>query len=324
MIIGYVQYDYEKLPNINYLDRVIYAFAEPYVVNNKIIKLGLEGDEEKLLNILKLKELKPELKISLCINNVIRNKDNKIDGGFSAIASTHGNRIKFANMCLELVEKYNLDGIDIDWEFPTVPWRGNKCSIMDKQNFTLLLRDTRLVLGDKYSLSYCSHCMIDKFCNAYDSIEYVDFMNVMCYDMSYGEIGRPHNAIKYNSCYWDIGRTIKKLEVNNIPFDKVNIGIPFYGRNNFSGQKHSDLYYWKIQEMIRNNPDKYKVKYIDSIPYLIENEKIICSYDDSVSIEAKIKYLKENGINGVMFWECNGDDDKSTLQQAIYRFSKQQ
>lgn len=39
--------------------------------------------------------------------------------GFSQTASTPASRANFAQQCLNIVTKHNLDGIDIDWEFPT-------------------------------------------------------------------------------------------------------------------------------------------------------------------------------------------------------------
>src|SRR6188768_1430192 len=43
---------------------------------------------------------------------------------FSGIAASEQKRKKFASDCALIVKKYNLDGIDIDWEFPGSKARG--------------------------------------------------------------------------------------------------------------------------------------------------------------------------------------------------------
>ena len=50
-------------------------------------------------------------------------------GGFSAMAMTESGRRAFAASCLDVVEQYGLDGIDIDWEYPCSDQvKGNKSS----------------------------------------------------------------------------------------------------------------------------------------------------------------------------------------------------
>lgn len=53
---------------------------------------------------------------------------------FSKVSSTAERRENFAQKCLEYVTTNNLDGIDIDWEFPTVE---------ERENFVLLHRDIK-------------------------------------------------------------------------------------------------------------------------------------------------------------------------------------
>jgi chitinase len=52
-------------------------------------------------------------------------------------------------------------------------------------------------------------------------------------------------------------------------------------------------------------------------PYLFQAEKkIFISYDDEQSITDKCKYVEENNLAGVMFWEYN-NDKKGYLLDAI-------
>src|SRR5271170_1710659 len=69
---------------------------------------------------------------------------------FSDAALTASTRERFATSILALVQKYGLDGFDIDWEYPGQPGAGNKFRPEDRQNFTLLLQAVRLTF-DRWS-----------------------------------------------------------------------------------------------------------------------------------------------------------------------------
>lgn len=64
--------------------------------------------------------------------------------GFSDAAATPEARRAFARSCREVSERYGLDGIDLDWEFPVIAgWGAIKGRPEDRANFTLLLREVR-------------------------------------------------------------------------------------------------------------------------------------------------------------------------------------
>src|SRR5450631_262463 len=63
---------------------------------------------------------------------------------FSDVAATPSARNQFSASCLQVVEKYGLDGLDIDWEYPVTggkPTDHRRRS--DKNNFVLLLKQLR-------------------------------------------------------------------------------------------------------------------------------------------------------------------------------------
>ena len=59
--------------------------------------------------------------------------------GFSEAAATAAGRQRFAQTSVEILRTYKLDGIDIDWEYPTYGWAGIDASPEDRYTFTLLL-----------------------------------------------------------------------------------------------------------------------------------------------------------------------------------------
>jgi chitinase len=66
---------------------------------------------------------------------------------FSPAVATNASRAEFAGNILQLYYQYNLDGIDIDWEYPGLEGAsGNIVDSLDAQNFLLFLRYLRAIL----------------------------------------------------------------------------------------------------------------------------------------------------------------------------------
>lgn len=78
---------------------------------------------------LKLKN--PHLKVTLAVGGW-----NEGSRNYSDMAMTADGRKAFVQSALDYVVKYNFDGFDLDWEFPTQ--RGGRAE--DKQNFALLVK----------------------------------------------------------------------------------------------------------------------------------------------------------------------------------------
>ena len=65
------------------------------------------------------------------------------NGGYSEAASTEKNRKDFAREAVKFMVDHNLDGLDLDWEYPCCSISGITSSPNDKENFTLLLKEMR-------------------------------------------------------------------------------------------------------------------------------------------------------------------------------------
>ncbi len=103
-------------------------------------------------------------------------------GGFSEMASTERRRKLFTKDCKRIVKEFGLDGIDIDWEYPSSSEAGIISSPADIDNFTLLMRELRKALGKEYLLS-CATIADGRFVD-FKAIEpYVDLVNIMMYDV---------------------------------------------------------------------------------------------------------------------------------------------
>ena len=121
-LAGFTREDAQRLTHVNL------AFG---LLKDGLLDLHLL----KYLHLLpRLRAWNPEMKIVLSVGGWGAD-------GFSHMAMTEEGRRNFAKSCLDAVEKYNLDGIDIDWEYPCNDAAGIGADPRDKENFTALLDD---------------------------------------------------------------------------------------------------------------------------------------------------------------------------------------
>ncbi len=109
---------------------------------------------------------------------------------FPAMAKSPVARKTFAANCVKLIESYDFDGIDIDWEYPG--YADHMGTLEDKQNYTLLLQEIRNALdalGKKNGREYGLTAALPCGPNHMDNIEIgvvsklLTELNLMTYDM---------------------------------------------------------------------------------------------------------------------------------------------
>ncbi|MEM8488898.1 MAG: glycosyl hydrolase family 18 protein, partial [Bacteroidota bacterium] len=236
-IIGYVntdtdirQIDPHKLTHINF------AFAR--LDSTGAIYFRSAGSEAYLAQLTALRNRNPSLQIVLSI------------GGwgadyFSDVALNDTSRRDFAMKVVDLVRAHDLDGVDLDWEYPGQPGPGIKYRPEDKLNFTLLLQTVRQHLdlagaedGRDYILTIASSGSQRYFANTQMDVlhAYLDFINVMAYDFYTAGSGKTgHHAGLFKSSYTDdtdrnADDAVRRHLEAGIPADKVVLGVAFYGR----------------------------------------------------------------------------------------------
>ncbi|NPA37034.1 MAG: glycoside hydrolase family 18 protein [Chlorobi bacterium] len=164
------------------LTHIIYSFTK--VIDNKM-QFNNPVDHNNLIELLKYRDKNPDIKIMIACGGW----DGS--GGFSDMASTKKSRSIFIKSVLNFLNNYDLDGIDIDWEYPGLPGIGNPYKPEDKENFTFLMQELRNEMdktGKDYVLTfaaagwkkYFDHIELEKVMN------YVDYINIMTYDFAGG------------------------------------------------------------------------------------------------------------------------------------------
>lgn len=301
VIVGYMTYWDTTMPDPSLLTHINYAFAH---IKNDFESLDIKK-ETRLAKVAALKNDHPHLKIMLSVGGWGA-------GNFSEMAADATHRRKFCENCLAVVQKYDLAGIDLDWEYPTSDSGGISSSPDDTKNFNLLLQDMREVLGPNLLITMASSSSA-KYVDFKTAIQYLDFVNIMTYDM-----GDPpqHNAGLYPS---DMTRRSCDESVDfhrqkGVPYNKIVLGMPFYGHGN--GKDFEDSVDYKDIKY-----DGYTEKWDDvaMVPYLVNSEgKMVLTYDNERSIGLKADYIKSKKLRGAMYWNLEADDKDWTLSKAIH------
>ena len=301
VIVGYATYWDSTLPDPSLLTHINYAFAH---IKGDFESLDIKN-EARLAQIAGLKKQHPQLKVMLSVGGWGA-------GNFSEMAADASHRKIFCNNCKAAVLKYNLDGIDIDWEYPTSGSAGISHSSADTQNFTLMLKDLRKSLGDDKLITMASADNAE-YIDFPSAIAYLNFVNIMSYDMGkppYHNAGLFKSSMTRNSCDESVAMHLKA----GVPYGKMVLGIPFFGRGDGKTIKEDEIDYKDI------DPSGYTVRWdkIAQVPYLTDNSgNMVLTYDDEMSVALKADYAKKNGLLGVMYWSIEEDDASWTLSKAI-------
>lgn len=315
-----------SLPDPNYFTHLFYAFAELYIDSDGAYQgFKVQGNEARFSQIVALKQKNPDLKISIAFSHTVENSDNKQAGGFSLLSKSPVYRKAFANDCKAFLEKWGIDGVDMDWEFPGLSWSGHAADpAVDVQNHVLLMKELRETLGSRYLLTYAGYVK-DKqevagggwrYIDIKAVDQYVDFVNIMSYDMD--EAPRHQSALEDPTAYSDCKRAVQTYLNAGVLPSKLVLGIPFYGRRSFSVSPTSINY----NKIVGLDTKEYKIDNWDetaSVPYVTYNGQYYCGYDNARSIAIKGEWILGMGMKGMMYWDYNGDDNLGTLRTAVWQ-----
>lgn len=245
-----------------------------------------------------------------------------------------------------LHSKYNFDGLDLDWEYPTQ--RGGRPA--DRANFVALITDLRKIFRPhRLLLTSAIGAARNIITTAYDVralSALLDYLHVMCYDYGGAWDGRvTANAPLYGKDELNVQATVELLIDLGASSSKIVLGVPFYGRSfvtrsssdgkllegrlgdpttdmGFQGpytKENGFLGYNELCKILsdnRNNSgDGWQSEYNSTIAQNVarwfnasSNEWHVVTYDSMRSVAAKVRYAVRHRLAGVMVWSVDTDD----------------
>ena len=318
------------------ITRINYAFAR--IRDGRMVE-GFPADAANLAQITALRPQNPNLSVLISVGGWTWSD------GFSDAALTDQSRTVFVESAIEFLRRYDLDGIDVDWEYPGQAGAGHTFRPEDKQNYTLLIQALRarlkqegkkmhrrlyLTVAAGASADYLDHTEMAQV------QKYVDSVNLMTYDY----YGPGSDAITGNHAplmtdpndpkQVSADASVQAFEKAGVPANKILLGIPFYGRiwGEVPDRQHGlfqpgkaigsgDVPYSAIQETLLNSGFTRYWDALAQVPYLYNAQKQqFVSYEDRESAAAKARYAMAHKLQGVMFWSYL-NDPSGALPQAI-------
>lgn len=195
-----------------------------------------------------------------------------------------------------LVEKYDFDGYDMDYEFPN--------SKKEWKLFNSFLRQLDKAIPDKIiSLAIAPWDL--QFDD--DVIEIIDRAEVMLYDM--------FTAHGYHSIFPVTVNGINKMLKGGFKADQLDLGVPFYSRPT------NKLGYWGNYNQYEGKLDRYtNLIYFNDFDHS-GNPMTAPQYLNSAQmISDKTAFAIDAGLGGIMIWHMTCDlpyDNELSLFKAI-------
>lgn len=212
-------------------------------------------------------------------------------GDWAAMIGNANNRTSFAKNIKTVLDKYQLDGVDLDFEW---------ASTTDQfTNYSLTIQEIRKVIGSDYLFTVSLHPISYKITS--QAVAVCDWISFQCY-------GPKATEFPYENYTSHLQAAVNY----GIPAEKLVPGLPFYGTKNWNsgGSEGTAAYFDMVKEgSVKNTIDDQVI------------HKGTTYYLNSVStIQKKVRYALDRYMHGVMSWDLATDcdyDNSLSLQRAV-------
>ncbi|KAK6618323.1 hypothetical protein RUM44_002775 [Polyplax serrata] len=289
---------------------------------------------------------KKGLKVTLAIGGWNDSQGNK----YSRLVNSPSSRKKFISHVIQFLQKYDFDGLDLDWEYPKC-WQVdcNKGPDSDKPAFAALVRELHEAFKPQGLLLSAavspSKTVIDAGYDVGSLGQYLDWVSVMTYDY-HGQWDKKtgHVAPMYyhdddEFYFFNANFSINYWISQGVSTRKLIMGMPLYGqsfqlenpKSNGLNAKASGpgqageftkaagfLSFYEICDKIQNKGWKV-VKSPQKImgPYTYKGNQWV-SFDDVDMIKEKSEYIRKMNLGGAMIWALDLDDFNDRCGKGKY------
>jgi chitinase len=210
---------------------------------------------------------------------------------FDTISADPGLMTLFLSNTMEILDRYCLDGVDVDVEFPTEKTKAQYTALIHALAERLHPEGKTLTLAVSADAGNGDSISDDAIADA-------DFINIMAYDDGLGTRRMVHHSTygyaERSLDYW--------IDRRNVPQAKAVLGVPFYGRN-FTTRRAKTF-----RSIVEDSPDA-----------LGKDLSHGYGYNGFTTIREKAINLGQERGGGIMIWQLNQDASGSnSLLNAIF------
>ncbi|MEJ7780364.1 MAG: glycosyl hydrolase family 18 protein [Daejeonella sp.] len=201
---------------------------------------------------------------------------------FVSLAANAVSRTNLVKNILAFVKQYNLDGVDMDWEYPRTTDGSDITYTLLVKELSDTLHNNNKYLSAAVTPAVYAGGVRDGF--KPENFPYLDFLNIMMYDGAGWDKAAPKQHASYNMSVasFDIW-----LNTKGLAKEKAIMGIPSYGRNNTN-----------LSAGYRTLIAAGGKSHLDSAVY----NGSMYYYNGTKTVKEKAILARQRG-NGIMFWE---------------------
>ncbi|KAJ8319360.1 hypothetical protein KUTeg_004451 [Tegillarca granosa] len=321
----------------NLCTHIIYSFAK---LENNVLKAYEWNDESTSWSkgmyerAIAIKQQNPKLKVLIAVGGW--NHENQVPL-FSNMVTLDSTLNNFVSDSIQFLRDRGFDGLDLDWEYPSVRPE-SKARESDKARLTILCKRLREAFEAEAKATGKPRLLLTAAVAAGEIAEiakYLDFINLMAYDLNGPWVKfTGHNSPLFprDNEKGDQRKLNQDWAVNNwlekgAPKEKLILGLATYGRSftlssssdnaigapakgagsagSFTREKGFLAYYEVCEKLNQGWTSVWNDQ--QQVPYAYNGDQWV-GYDNVKSIEIKSRYIVERGLGGGMIWALDLDD----------------
>lgn len=262
------------------------------------------------------------------------------DGQFASIVSRPEAEDRYVKAVMGLVDEFDYDGIDLDWEYPDT-----EEEVVGFERLSRRFRKELDAIGAKegrpmvLTMAASANPGTLRWLGKKFLLETMDWINVMTYDFTGDWTNYAgHHSPLFASSKQPGGSprsteaTVKYLlGERGMPADRLAVGIPLYGLGFAVDEPYASTKglpkaripqgdYRNLHKLRHEQGWTRRMDDETGNPWLISPDRsVVIGYDDAESVTLKTRWAMKQGLRGVFFWQVAADrlpDGTNPLQEA--------